>query len=673
MTGIFVNHERYKICDGIHLPENFDPNDFNYSDGEDFEKELHNLIHFSLDKSLYSNELTKKIINWKTFCHLSPVRANLLRPLSQILNGKVLELGSGCGILTRYLGELGCEVLALEGSLQRAKVTKARTADLKNVSVVCDRIESFQIKEKFDIVTMIGVLQYSRMFSHLDQNAEANLLRTAIENLNQDGILIIAIQNKLGLKYFGGCPEANTDTPYFGLENRYHAKSVIRFDQREIQLLLNSVGLKNQKFLYPFPDYHMPKSIFSARGLKELSSHFICDIIMPSLYQDRMRPDWVTPHFMLEGVWETICNAGLAPHLSNAFLILASRTNKIMDTLDKDNTVVWHYSSDRPAEYATEKKFQLTDDNHIIIKASKICNIETTTPLIKHHLHDQHYINGRIYWYYFVNIVKNPDWKMYDIAQWALLWMQFICKEAKIPDLYELNLNHQTVDGRFYDCTPFNCIMDEKGNLNYIDVEWDFKFKAKVVVIFIRGLLSSFRNITKIASSQWPEIETIGLITSLFNELKIQLDEPLIREAIDFDTFCQKLIHDSYSTNTTIKYNQEVIDALFQSFRSTNRIAFPHKLNDMTLSFYPAKDFEQLVKETQLFKNQIHDLQNEAKQMQAQALLSHSEIQNLNSKLKQYQNLANSLQNAYTELLNTRSLRFMRFIRKVIRLKNLIS
>lgn len=571
-----MNLKKYKLIEGIYFPENHDSNDFNYSDGNDFEQELYDLISFAQDKSLFSKALTDRIVNWPTFCHLSPVRANLLRPVSAILKGKVLEMGSGCGILTRYLGEIGSEVVALEASAQRSRITRARTSDLNNVTVICDRIESFQTSSKFDIVTMIGVLQYSRIFTQFQKNAEIKILQAAIDQLAEDGVLIIAIQNKLGLKYFAGCPEGNTGIPFFGIENQYHDKSIIRFDQQEIRELLTSLGLEYQQFLYPFPDYHMPKSILNDKGINDLNPFFVSDIIAPSMNQDKRRPDWVTPNFMLESAWETICKAGLTSNLANAFLILASKSDKHLRSFDKDRTLVWHYSTDRPAEYATEKQFQSNELNEIVIKGKKVCEKKGSSNFITHTLSDSPYIEGRIYWSYFINIVKNPQWQMSTVANWALKWMQLICKEANIPDLYNINLYDQQVDGKFYDCTPFNCVQDEHGNLHLIDMEWNFEFKMKIIVIFTRGIIGSFLNITKINYPGRIETEIIGLIVSLFKELNIEICESLIKAAFNFDMFCQRIIHENWKpmniSNYTSKLNQELVDEHFQLYFEDNSL-----------------------------------------------------------------------------------------------------
>ncbi|WWL44975.1 class I SAM-dependent methyltransferase [Pseudomonas parakoreensis] len=74
------------------------------------------------------------------------------------LKGDVLEIGAGCGAITRYLGEQGGNVLALEGSARRASIARSRTRDLPNVSVLAETFENFQVEKKFDVITLVGVL-----------------------------------------------------------------------------------------------------------------------------------------------------------------------------------------------------------------------------------------------------------------------------------------------------------------------------------------------------------------------------------------------------------------------------------------------------------------------------------------------------------------------------------
>jgi 16S rRNA A1518/A1519 N6-dimethyltransferase RsmA/KsgA/DIM1 with predicted DNA glycosylase/AP lyase activity len=59
--------------------------------------------------------LRKKITDWPTEYHFSRQRHCLLRPLNIQAGEDVLELGCGCGAMTRYLGEIGAIVDSIEG------------------------------------------------------------------------------------------------------------------------------------------------------------------------------------------------------------------------------------------------------------------------------------------------------------------------------------------------------------------------------------------------------------------------------------------------------------------------------------------------------------------------------------------------------------------------------
>ena len=170
-----------------------------------------------------------RVSDWPTLYHLSGARANLLRPLHERLVGqRVLEVGAGCGAITRYLGEHAAQVVALEGSSQRAAICAARCAGLDNVTVVCDNLQHFPTDTTFDVVTLIGVLEYSRQFI-----AAADSVATMIELcrnlLSANGVLILAMENQLGLKYFAGAPEDHIPQPFFGINDLYGDDSPVTF------------------------------------------------------------------------------------------------------------------------------------------------------------------------------------------------------------------------------------------------------------------------------------------------------------------------------------------------------------------------------------------------------------------------------------------------------------
>jgi SAM-dependent methyltransferase len=233
-----------------------------YSDGDVAEERLLSALRQCSDVSAASEELRVHITDWPGEYHLSPVRHNLLRPFPFKKTDRILELGCGCGALTRYLGETGANVTGVEGSKRRAAIAAERCRDLPGVRIYCDNIAGFGSNEKFDYVTLIGVLEYAPLFINSDDPVNF-CLKCARSFLKDDGILIIAIENQLGLKYFNGCSEDHLGIPYFGINDLYTGKTPVTFGRKEISGHLRRAGFENLHLFYPFPDYKLPDIILS--------------------------------------------------------------------------------------------------------------------------------------------------------------------------------------------------------------------------------------------------------------------------------------------------------------------------------------------------------------------------------------------------------------------------
>ncbi len=226
-----------------------------YSDGDDAEDHLFKTIDRSIDVRSGSSPLAAEISDWAMEYHLSAVRTNLLRPLSHLLKGDTLEVGAGCGALSRYIGELDGRLLAVEGSPRRAAITAARCKSLDNTTVVCDSLSSFRLNHRFDAVVVVGVLEYCRLFS-VEADPVA-FLRQCRRFLKPSGCLILAIENKLGLKYLCGAPEDHLAQPYFGVEDRYTDSTATTWGRSQLAAFLRSAGWNHVQELFPFPDYKL--------------------------------------------------------------------------------------------------------------------------------------------------------------------------------------------------------------------------------------------------------------------------------------------------------------------------------------------------------------------------------------------------------------------------------
>jgi len=141
------------------------PKEIYYSDADAAEKYLKNVVMKAQDLSSLSLELEGAIHDSVSEYHLSSQRANLLRGFNLDSIKNVLELDSGCGAITRYLGELGMNVDAIEGSSQRAEITRLRCRDLEDVHVINANFNDLVFPEAgYDAILLIGAVEYAQKY-----------------------------------------------------------------------------------------------------------------------------------------------------------------------------------------------------------------------------------------------------------------------------------------------------------------------------------------------------------------------------------------------------------------------------------------------------------------------------------------------------------------------------
>lgn len=555
-----VYPQHYRQVDGIHHPEGGTSSEFTYSDGEEFEKRIEAIIASASDRSLFSAEIRNAIWDWRSSCHLSPVRANILRPIEWACRGRVLELGAGCGIITRYLGEVGGDVVALEGSAFRAGVTRLRTADLENVKVVCDRIEDFEAAQKFDAVTMIGVLQYARLYGGGD-GAELALIENATRQLDDDGVLIIGIQNRLGLKYFAGYPEANAGLPYFGIEGRYGPDTVVRFGLDELKKILAAAGLGHQAILLPLPDYHMPTTILSDKALQREGGFSAAPFLSTSVGRDRVRSDWIRPAFSMEKAWESVNDAGLALGLANAFLVVAGKSERSIAFQREGMDLAWHYSADRHSSFATVKRFT-EEGGEISINRSRLNSAPATNSFLSHTVSHENYVEGRLWWSSLVDIVNRPGWCAVEIGDWSRRWIIELCAAGDLTGYSNLPRLDTLLPGYLFDSTPMNCIYGHDDTFTFIDNEWHLHSPLKLSYLVIRGLFGSLISISSCArpAANTP-VNVVALIKMAASSIGIDITNENIDEFIEQEWRIQSVINkgfESEADSTWSAYVQEV-------------------------------------------------------------------------------------------------------------------
>jgi SAM-dependent methyltransferase len=295
--------------------------DFAYLDGA--EGYLYEAFGRARDLSTGSPELAALERDWPTRYHLTPMRTTLFDAFGlQGSSARVLELGAGLGAITRWLGEHCREVHAVEGSIARARAARARTADLANVTVYAGNYSELDEQESFDVVTLIGVLEYSHMYHPTLRDPEAAALanlRVARRALRPDGVLVLAIENRLGLKYFAGAREDHCGRPYESIHGHPDHGVPVTWSRRDLERLVREAGFDASELYLPYPDYKLPTTIVNSKRATD-ADHVHNWIRTPA--PDRSAARRHLPFSETLAQREAV-RAGLAGDLANSHLVLA--------------------------------------------------------------------------------------------------------------------------------------------------------------------------------------------------------------------------------------------------------------------------------------------------------------------------------------------------------------
>ncbi|WP_419874603.1 class I SAM-dependent methyltransferase [Candidatus Pristimantibacillus sp. PTI5] len=275
-----------------------------YSDGE-VEDELLEIVrnYNSYDKILHNNE------RWPILYHLSPIRWNLLEWYPFDKEASLLEIGAGCGALTGLFCKQVNQVTAVELSRKRAEIISERCKDHDNLEILVGNMEDIRFEKKFDFITLIGVLEYAGKYISGPQ-PHKKFIELVRSFLKPNGTLIIAIENKFGLKYWAGAREDHSGKLFESIEGYLDNDGVETFSRMELEELLIASGMTNNQFYYPLPDYKLPNQIYS-------------DHYLPKPGAARITPNYDRNRYLMfneQSTFNQIVENNQFPFFANSFL-----------------------------------------------------------------------------------------------------------------------------------------------------------------------------------------------------------------------------------------------------------------------------------------------------------------------------------------------------------------
>ena len=297
-------------------------------------------------------EIIEERRSWPILYHLSPQRENIVEWIPMDKNAKVLEVGSGCGAITGALAKKAGSVTCVDLSKKRSHINAYRHKECENIKIHVGNFKDIEpdLDQDYDYICLIGVFEYGQNYIGGETPFE-DFLTILMKHLGNNGRIVIAIENKYGLKYFAGCKEDHLGTYFSGIENYADGGDVRTFSRGGLERIFKACNVKESYFYYPYPDYKFMTSIYSDAylpGKGELSNNY------RNFDRDRMLL------FDEKNAFDGIVEDGLFPVFSNSYIAVIGN--------DFDVKFV-KYSSDRAKEFAI--KTEISRDNKGAIAVRK--------------------------------------------------------------------------------------------------------------------------------------------------------------------------------------------------------------------------------------------------------------------------------------------------------------
>ena len=299
------------------------------------------VLEAPVDRSTASDELAAEATDWPSKVELSRLRANLLRPVRFGPGQRVLLPGAGTGPLARYVGEQGAEVVAMEADLERARAAAARCDDLAGVEVVCGTLDELDpaVDGGFDVAVVVGVP---------DVAAVRPLLA-------DDGVMVVAVTNQVGLRVLLGWPDDDTGEPWGALEDRVDALS-----RAALEDALDGGGLDQRRWLFPFPDHRFPKVVLAEAAYRRPDVEAFVDQLVGRPVAEGPHPRAVLTDDRRSH--RVFLRAGLGPEVASSFLVVAGSTTAAVDRLVDPDVVAWHFGGERMRLWLRSKVIRAAGD-----------------------------------------------------------------------------------------------------------------------------------------------------------------------------------------------------------------------------------------------------------------------------------------------------------------------
>ncbi len=469
--------------------------------------------------------------SWEILYHLSPLRENIVEWIPMDKDAKVLEVGSGCGAVTGALAKKAGSVTCVDLSRKRSLINAYRHSECGNVTI---RVGNFRDIEPdlpgdYDYICLIGVFEYGRGYIG-GKTPYSDFLRILLPHLKKDGRIIIAIENKYGMKYFAGCREDHLGSYFSGIENYEEDHGVRTFSRKGLERIFERCGVKEYHFYYPYPDYKFMTTLYSDAylpGRGELTNN------LRNFDRDRMLL------FSESAAFNGVVEDGLFSVFSNSYLAVLGAGFECKYS---------KYSNDRAAEYSIRTEIGKDGSGRAYVRKYPL------TEAAKSH------IKGMAVAY--ENLLKKYEGGRLEVNRCRLveqeeLYAEFDFVEGiPLSQYMDLCLEEDDMEG-FYKL--FEEYLDRIGyNSNFEAADFDLIFSN----ILVKG------DVWTLIDYEWTFGKPIDTKELAFRALYCYLLEDERRNKLNLDFVIDKL---NISEEDAEKYREQERD--FQKFVTGNRLS----------------------------------------------------------------------------------------------------
>ena len=302
-----------------------------YSDGA-VEEELLKIAR-DLSPVEYAREIDDRG-SWPVLYHFSPQRENIVEWIPIQKTDKVLEVGSGCGAIAGALARKAGSVTCVDLSRMRSRINAYRHGECENLTIKVGNFTDVEpwLDRDYDLICLIGAFEYGISYIGGETPFE-DFLKIIRAHVKPGGRIVIAIENKLGLKYFAGCREDHLGTYFSGITNYVDGGHARTFSRKGLEKIFEACAIPEWHFYYPYPDYKFMTTLYSDKhlpGKGELSNN------LRNFDRDRILL------FDEKNAFDGIAEDGLFPVFSNSFLVVLGP--------DYETSYV-RYSNDRAPQF----------------------------------------------------------------------------------------------------------------------------------------------------------------------------------------------------------------------------------------------------------------------------------------------------------------------------------